>query len=172
MQDIAWILTLVVMGALAAIFVWVFASASRSGSVGRSAEVAYRWRTWLFWLAIAAGVLVTVTTLREWPIGAHAAGATRPDRVIRVTGHQWRWELSEQSARVGELVEFQVTSADVNHGFAVYQGRTRVLAQTQAMPGYTNHLRVRFDTPGDYQVLCLEYCGLVHHGMLAAISVR
>ena len=32
--------------------------------------------------------------------------------------------------------------------------------------------RVRFTQPGEYEVLCLEYCGLAHHGMRAVIKVR
>ena len=39
------------------------------------------------------------------------------------------------------------------------------------MPGYTNVLRRTFAQPGKYRVLCLEYCGLVHHNMIAEIDV-
>jgi cytochrome c oxidase subunit 2 len=46
-----------------------------------------------------------------------------------------------------------------------------MVAQTQAMPGYVNKLQVRFTKPGDYEVLCLEYCGVAHHGMRAVIKV-
>ena len=72
---------------------------------------------------------------------------------------------------VGEPVEFRVTSADVNHGFGIYDESLRLLAQTQAMPGYTNRLRFTFQKPGKYRILCLEYCGLGHHEMPAEISV-
>jgi heme/copper-type cytochrome/quinol oxidase subunit 2 len=41
-------------------------------------------------------------------------------------------------------VEFQVTSADVNHGFGIYDRSGRLLAQTQAMPGITNRLVYTF----------------------------
>jgi cytochrome c oxidase subunit 2 len=47
----------------------------------------------------------------------------------------------------------------------------RIVAQTQAMPGYTNILRYTFSQPGTYQVLCLEFCGLAHHDMKAEIAV-
>jgi hypothetical protein len=40
----------------------------------------------------------------------------------------------------GSLVEFRVTSFDVNHGFSVYSPSNRLIAQTQAMPGYVNRL--------------------------------
>jgi len=45
------------------------------------------------------------------------------------------------------------------------------VAQTQAMPGYTNVLRHTFKDPGNYKILCLEYCGLVHHGMMSELTV-
>ena len=47
----------------------------------------------------------------------------------------------------------------------------RIVAQTQAMPGYVNVLRYTFKEPGTYQVLCLEYCGVEHHDMKTEINV-
>jgi hypothetical protein len=47
----------------------------------------------------------------------------------------------------------------------------RIVAQTQAMPGYTNVLRYTFTEPGVYRVLCLEYCEIAHHRMKAQITV-
>ena len=64
-----------------------------------------------------------------------------------------------------------VTSADVNHGFGIYDADLRLVAQTQAMPGYTNRLRHTFAAEGTYRVLCMEYCGLVHHNMITEIKV-
>jgi cytochrome c oxidase subunit 2 len=40
------------------------------------------------------------------------------------------------------------------------------------MPGYVNKLQVRFAEPGEYEILCLEYCGLAHHGMRATVKVQ
>ena len=92
-------------------------------------------------------------------------------QVVHVTGHQWRWEISPTRVVAGAPVEFRVTGADVNHGFGIYDARLRLLAQTQAMPGYTNVLYHSFEAPGVYRILCLEYCGLVHHGMVAELLV-
>jgi cytochrome c oxidase subunit 2 len=39
------------------------------------------------------------------------------------------------------------------------------------MPGYINQVRYTFTKPGRYRVLCLEYCGLVHHDMTANLRV-
>jgi cytochrome c oxidase subunit 2 len=79
--------------------------------------------------------------------------------------------LSSNRFTAGVPVEFRVTSADVNHGFAIYGPDDRIVTQTQAMPGFTNRLVHTFAAPGRYRVLCLEYCGLAHHGMLAEFEV-
>ena len=79
------------------------------------------------------------------------------------------WDLDQSEVVAGEPVEFRVTSADVNHGFGVYDATGVLVAQTQAMPGYVNRLTHVFETPGTYQVLCLEYCGLVHHNMTTGL---
>jgi cytochrome c oxidase subunit II len=172
MQNLAWVLSLILMAVIAAVFLWVAAGASRAGSDAGGATRAALWRNNLFWVAIVAGIVITFGTLWQWPISGHAAAATKPDVVIRATAHQWRWQLERDTVRVGQLVEFQVTASDVNHGMAIYQNKTRMVAQAQAMPGYVNKLQVRFTEPGDYEVLCLEYCGLAHHGMRAVIKVR
>jgi len=172
MQNLAGALSLVLMGIVAALFLWVAAGASRTGgdATGMAAS-AQGWRNGVFWLVILAGVAISFGTLWDWPIAGHATAAAKPDTVIRATGHQWRWTLDKDTVKAGQLVEFEVTATDVNHGFAIYKDKSHVVAQAQAMPGYVNKLQVRFTEPGDYEVLCLEYCGLAHHGMRAVIKV-
>ena len=172
MQTVAWIWSLMFMAVIAAVFLWVAAGAGTPAEAKPDPGPAFRWRDRLFWAVIAAGVALTFGTLWEWPIAGHAAAAPKPDVVIRAVGHQWRWQLDRDTVKVGELVEFQVAASDVNHGFAIYQGKNRVVAQTQAMPGYLNKLQVRFAEPGEYEILCLEYCGVAHHGMRAVVKVR
>jgi cytochrome c oxidase subunit II len=173
MQNLAWTLSLILMAIVAAVFLWVVAGASRSGGdAGAIARSGFRWRARLFWVAIVAGVAISFATLWQWPIAGHAAAVTKPDVVIRAVGNQWRWALDRDTVRVGQLVEFQVTASDVNHGLAIYQDKTRMVAQAQAMPGYVNKLQLRFTEPGDYEVLCLEYCGVAHHGMRSVIKVQ
>jgi cytochrome c oxidase subunit 2 len=172
MQTVAWASSIILMALVAAIFLWVVIGASRKeGDAAAMATAAYGWRNRLFWLVILAGAAISLGTLWDWPIAGHATAAAKPDTVIRATGHQWRWTLDKDTVKVGQLVEFEVTATDVNHGFAIYKGKTQVVAQAQAMPGYVNKLQVRFTEPGEYEVLCLEYCGLAHHGMRALIKV-
>ncbi len=66
---------------------------------------------------------------------------------------------------------FNVSAADVTHGLGVYDENLRLLGQTQAMPGYENSLKITFDQPGKYKLMCMEYCGLVHHAMISDFTV-
>jgi cytochrome c oxidase subunit 2 len=155
------------MAVVALIFLWVVANAGSLGNAGSSAQ----WRARLFWVVMVVGAGVSFVTLWDWPITGHAAVVTKPDVVIRAVGHQWRWEVDRDTVKAGDLVEFEVTATDVNHGFAIYRDKNTMVAQAQAMPGYVNRLQVRFNEPGEYEVLCLEYCGLAHHNMRVVIKV-
>ncbi|MFA0758496.1 MAG: hypothetical protein NOOUEUKL_001159 [Candidatus Fervidibacter sp.] len=111
-----------------------------------------------------------------------------PDKVVYVTAKQFAFAITEKPVRtdeefeeattappiqipVGALTEFRVTSLDVNHGFSLYDPDGKLLGQTQAMPGYVNRLFMRFDRPGTYLSLCLEYCGIAHHTMRGIFEV-
>ncbi|WP_197706450.1 hypothetical protein [Magnetospirillum sp. 15-1] len=129
-----------------------------------------RTRRSLFIISIAMGIPLAFHTLAELPYAA-ADLRSGPVQVVEAVGRQWEWTLSRNSFRVGETVEFRVTSADVNHGFGIYDPSMRVVAQTQAMPDYVNTLRHKFQAPGKYTILCLEYCGLAHHAMSTEFEV-
>lgn len=172
MQEAVWLISLALMGAVALAFVVVTAGASRPAIDGVAvAHIAYRWRSRLLWVALILGAAISVLSLWTWPFAGHVSTSPKADVTIRAEARQWSWHLDRDSVRVGELVEFVVTSSDVNHGFAVYRDKTHLVAQTQAMPGYENKLRIRFTDPGEYEVLCLEYCGVGHHMMRAVIKV-
>lgn len=166
-QQTAWWITVVLVLALAAVFLRIIASASTAADYQAIATRASAWRPRLFWSLAALTVLVLAYTLQRLPYPKSDGAA----QVVQVTGTQWAWHLSRDTVAVGIPVEFQVTSADVNHGFAVYDDSGRLLAQVQAMPRYMNTLRYAFATPGTYSIFCLEYCGMVHHFMRTTLVV-
>ena len=112
-----------------------------------------------------------------------------PDHTVFVVGKQFAFALSatpmtsdeefERQASVGEivevskdaLVEFRVTSFDVNHSMGVYDPDGTLVGQVQAMPGYINRLRMRFERTGRYMILCLELCGNGHSRMRGVLDV-
>ncbi|MBX3604822.1 MAG: hypothetical protein KF788_06110 [Piscinibacter sp.] len=168
MQSVALLITAALLLVLTAAFVWVLRHTRGRQPLEAVSAPAYRLRAGLFLLAAAAGAVIAVATLAPWP---HDARAAEVNRTIEVRARQWAWELSSSEARVGDVTEFVVTSVDVTHGFALYDPQQRIVAQIQAMPGFVNKVRHRFEQPGRYEVLCLEFCGIAHHGMVAQIEV-
>ncbi|MCZ2128479.1 MAG: hypothetical protein LC099_12000 [Anaerolineales bacterium] len=96
----------------------------------------------------------------------------KPQVTVNVDSFQWGWVLDTKEIPLNKVVEFNVSSRDVNHGFAIYNPEGRLVTQTQAMPGYVNQLIFKFDEPGEYTIRCLEYCGVSHHAMIATFTVN
>lgn len=163
-QITVFFLVLLVLG-----FVWVLRRTSLPSALKTLPPPTHRLRNRLFVVVLLAGAVLALVTLSPWP---HDAGAAQVTRSIDVKARQWTWDLSDDKAKVGEVIEFRVTSEDVNHNFALYDEQRQMLTQIQAMPGFVNKVRHRFTAPGNYQILCLEYCGLAHHGMVAAFTVH
>ncbi|MGB7036022.1 MAG: hypothetical protein WBD71_10880 [Xanthobacteraceae bacterium] len=172
-QDVVWSVSIVLMGCLAAVFVWVATGASAAiANYGPVIDSAYRFRAWLFGIAIIVLIGANYKTLGELPyINTLPQLPATEVQTSQVVAEQWSWSIKPNTFKVGQTAEFHVTSKDVNHGFAIYDPEFRIVAQTQAMPGYTNVLRYTFTEPGTYQVMCLEYCGVAHHEMKAEIKV-
>ena len=168
MQAVAWQVSLILMVIIASVFLYVFVCSGRK--VDTLPSGTDRIRQGIFWLLVVIAVPVTAYSLTKLPYNV-ARQQDQGAMIIDAVGHQWYWTLSESRVQVDRPVIFQVTSQDVNHGFAVYDEHLRLLAQTQAMPNYVNRLSYTFTKPGIYKVLCLEYCGLAHHAMVAEIEV-
>ena len=168
-QRIAVIVSTVFAIPLMLAFLAVARSASSTGDPGMIAASGAKWRRYTFWGLVLVSVPAIAFSLTRLP---YAKGDVAPDVVVDATGHQWAWQIAPTSVNAGQLVEIRVTSADVNHGFSVYDARNRLIVQTQAMPGYTNVIRHRFTEAGTYRILCLEYCGLGHHTMAGQLVVN
>jgi cytochrome c oxidase subunit 2 len=67
----------------------------------------------------------------------------------------------------GKPVTFRLTSSDVLHGFQVVGTNANVMVA----PGYVTQFTMTFDTPGEYQIACNEYCGVAHHYMTGTLVV-
>jgi cytochrome c oxidase subunit 2 len=131
---------------------------------------AYRIR--LFWFFALGGIL-TAVLLSALPYAPYAnlRLASGPAAIrVDVTATQYFWNL-QGSVESGRKVDFAVTSADVNHGFGVYDPSGHLVGQVQAMPGYTNHLILQLPVEGAYVIRCLEYCGPGHSSMYMTMHV-
>ena len=170
-QEISWIVTVILVSLLAICFLIIAKNASVSNAEYASIQNnAYRLRTKLFVLILLIIVPVIGYTLTLMPYSSMRE-TSEATKSVHAVGYQWYWKIDDLTAKVGEPVLYQVTSADVNHGFGVYDADLNVIAQTQAMPGYINKLLVTYPRPGKYRILCLEYCGLAHHAMISEITV-
>ncbi len=172
--QIAGLITLILSLTIFAVAFFVMRGARERVPDGN--KVVYKVRKY-YAMVLALVLLGTFsTTLLYTPYKALAD--TTPAAVVKVTGHMWRWEMEREGAPgpvvvpQGATIEFAVTTSDVTHGFGVYDDDGHILAQTQAMPGYTNRLRMVFDKPGTYHVLCMEFCGIMHQNMVASLTVE
>ncbi len=68
----------------------------------------------------------------------------------------------------GRRVTFRMTSVDVVHGFQIVGTN----GNTMVVPGYVSEFSTVFETPGEYLIVCNEYCGTGHHGMYATMIVE
>ncbi len=99
-----------------------------------------------------------------------AGVTTREDGSVLVTGLARMFVFTPGVMRVpaGVPVTFRLTSPDVIHGFQIVGTN----ANAMVIPGYVSQFTVTFDRPGEYLVLCNEYCGLSHHLMQAKLIVE
>ncbi|MFA9557946.1 cytochrome c oxidase subunit II [Evansella sp. AB-rgal1] len=68
----------------------------------------------------------------------------------------------------GSTVHFIMTSKDVTHGFQVAGTNLNAMV----MPGHIQRITQTFHDPGEYLVLCNEYCGTGHQHMATTITVK
>jgi cytochrome c oxidase subunit 2 len=125
--------------------------------------------------AVPAAVLaiIFVTTIRSmsaFPLEAHAE-----DPALRITGHQWWFEVeyriggmsqwvtttTEIHLPVGRPVDIALRSRDVIHSFWIPELHGKV----DLMPGFDNHIRLEADRPGRFGGQCAEFCGPQHANM-------
>ena len=83
-----------------------------------------------------------------------------------IVGLTFAWLPAELTLPANTPVTFHLTSPDVTHGFQI----VRTNGQAMLLPGYVSQFTTEFD-PGEYLVVCNEYCGLGHHTMAGKLSV-
>ena len=132
-------------------------------------------------LVLVSGVVIPALILTVFVISS--AGINRelvapmPEdaMTIRVTGHQWWWEIdyldqagnivaktaNEVRIPVDTPVKFALEASDVIHSFWIPQ----LNGKTDMIPGKTNITWVQASKPGRYRGQCTEFCGKQHAKM-------
>lgn len=169
----AWIITVaysvaVVVGS--AIAFVVYASTRSRAALTEEAVETFSRREGV-WLVIVLALLfaLLMATIFYVPYG-QTAGAGK--QIVQVDGVQFAWAINPGEVKAGVPVEFRLRTRDVNHGFGVYDEDGVLQFQVQVIPDETQHAVHTFDRPGTYRILCLEYCGKLHHEMTATLEVR
>ncbi len=83
-------------------------------------------------------------------------------------GQVFAWYPAHITVPRGAKVTFYVTSVDVMHGFLIPQTDVNV----EVVPGWVSTATHTFDKPGEYLIVCNQYCGAGHQGMGAHIVVQ
>lgn len=86
---------------------------------------------------------------------------------VYVVALQFIFQPRSIEVPANSTVTFYVTSRDVIHSFSVVGTNTN----TMVIPGEVSVMTVEFDEPGEYGVICNEYCGAGHHFMEGEIVV-
>ena len=177
----AAVITLLVSLAIVAVAFFVSRKRFPSEASSAATSTVYRVRSVYFLVILGVAIILLAFTLPMTPY-PRKFGEQKPDVTVKVIGEMWSWTLTPGSGAasadsnlilpVGKMVEFEVSSKDVNHNFAIYNSAGELIAQVQAMPDYTNRLFYTFNVPGHYYVLCLEYCGVAHHAMNTEFDVK
>jgi len=87
---------------------------------------------------------------------------------VRMTAQIWSFAPNEIRVPAGSTVHFWATSKDVVHGLLIPKANVNVML----LPGQVAHAEAHFDTPGEYLIICHEYCGIAHHTMAGKLIVE
>lgn len=95
--------------------------------------------------------------------------------VIKAVGRMWEWEFiygdslksKELVLPINKPVKLELVSEDVNHSLFIPAFRVK----EDAIPGYDNYLWFTPNYIGNYEILCTEYCGLLHSAMTSKTRI-
>ncbi len=92
--------------------------------------------------------------------------APPPGSEVYLLARMWSWYPALR-LQEGAKYTIHLSSMDVNHGFSLYPANINF----QVVPGYDYALVMQPNQPGDYRIVCNEFCGISHHNMLGKIEV-
>ena len=87
---------------------------------------------------------------------------------VQMVGLMFAFAPAEVRVPAGRRIRFRLTSTDVTHGFLI----AGTNANTMLVPGYISQFTTVFDKPGDYLIVCHEFCGNGHHVMSGRLIVE
>lgn len=111
-----------------------------------------------------------------WGAELYYKARVMPDNTLQIygTAKQWMWkfqnpngkrEINELHVPVGQTVQVTLISQDVIHSFYVPAFRVKM----DVLPKRYTDVWFKAEKPGEYRLLCAEYCGLGHSRMRAKV---
>lgn len=133
--------------------------------------------------AVALTVAILFTLLiRDFFADRALQPLNAPDALtIKVTGHQWWWQVEYQDPvaqnvietaneihlPAGRPIQLQLQATDVIHSFWV----PNLSGKKDLVPGHPSSLWLKVDKPGIYYGQCAEFCGYQHANMKLLVVV-
>jgi cytochrome c oxidase subunit 2 len=97
--------------------------------------------------------------------GVFEVGPNRYEAVV--IAQAWAFNPAVIEVPAGSEVTFIVTSPDVIHGWQIYQQAVNAMV----IPGQITKVTQTFEEPGEFDIVCHEFCGIGHHGMFGQLVV-
>jgi cytochrome c oxidase subunit 2 len=128
----------------------------------------------ILWTTIPLAIVMTMFYY-GWSGFAPMRKVPADAMVVQAIGRMWEWEFdygngiksSDLVLPVNKSVRINLKSEDVNHSLFIPAFRVK----EDVIPGYENYLWFIPTIVGEYEILCTEYCGLLHSGMLAKAKI-
>jgi cytochrome c oxidase subunit II len=128
----------------------------------------------IIWIVIPA-IIVLGMFYSGWQ--SYLSSRTVPGNAmpVLVTARKWSWTFTYENGRISNIlyalvnrpIKLTLTSVDVIHSF--YAPAFRI--KRDAVPGMNTYVWFLPEKPGDFDILCTEYCGVGHSAMLTKIKV-
>lgn len=110
-----------------------------------------------------------VRTEGPWADPARAVVQTGPNQyTVHVLAFTFGFQPNPIEVPRGAELILRLTSADVIHGFYIEGTNVNV----EVLPGEVTTVRYTFKKPGEYRIICNQYCGLGHQAMFGRIVVK
>ncbi len=128
----------------------------------------------IIWTVIPL-VLVLMMFYYGWVGFAPMRNVPKDAMAINAIGRMWEWEFDYGNGKlskelvipVDKPVRLNLISEDVNHSLFIPAFRVK----EDVVPGYNNYLWFTATYIGEYDILCTEYCGLLHASMVSKAKV-
>lgn len=87
---------------------------------------------------------------------------------LKYVARMWSFDPGTVRVPAGSKVDIYLSAADVVHGVWITHKNVNLMA----VPGAVNNTTVTFEEPGEYDIICHEYCGTGHQNMRGKIIVE